>query len=88
MRKRNYILTPDSYGYKVEAWDDYGKYVCVYEKTREQASDFVIKWWEMSEENKKSDELMSNAIKNMIELEKKSGLHFTDGRGNHRDGLD
>jgi len=33
-------------------------------------------------------DLMANAIANMIELDKKSGLHFTDGRGNHRDGLD
>ena len=31
---------------------------------------------------------MDLAIANMIELEKKSGLHFTDDRGNHRDGLD
>ena len=83
MSKRNYILTLCDYGYKVEAWDDYGKYVCVYEKTREQASDFVMKWWQMSEENKKSDDLMSKAIRNCIELDKKSGIL----RGN-RDGLD
>ena len=64
-------------------WDDYGKYTCVYEKTREQASDFVMKWWEMSEENKKGDELMSKAILNCIELDKKGGLL----KGN-RDNLD
>ena len=74
MSKRNYILTPCNYGYKVEVWDNYGKYTCVYEKTREQASDFVMKWWEMSEENKKGDELMSKAILNCIELDKKGGL--------------
>ena len=83
MNKRNYILTPCDYGYKVEVWDNYGKYTCVYEKTREQASDFVMKWWEMSEENKKSDELMSKAILNCIELDKKGGLL----KGN-RDNLD
>ena len=83
MSKRNYILTPCDYGYKVEAWDNYGKYTCVYEKTREQASDFVMKWWEMSEENKKGDELMSKAILNCIELDKKGGLL----KGN-RDNLD
>tara|TARA_R100000742_G_C4174120_1_gene11418 strand:+ start:232 stop:504 length:273 start_codon:yes stop_codon:yes gene_type:complete len=33
-------------------------------------------------------ERMSAAIGNMIELERKSGLRFTDSRGNHRDGLD
>ena len=83
MSKRNYILTPCDYGYKVEVWDNYGKYTCVYEKTREQASDFVMKWWEMSEENKKGDELMSKAILNCIELDKKGGLL----KGN-RDNLD
>jgi len=31
---------------------------------------------------------MAKAIGEMIKLEKKSGLHFTDDRGNHRDGLD
>ena len=84
INKKNYILTPtDSGSFKVEAWDNYGKYTCVYEKTREQASDFVMKWWEMSEENKKGDELMSKAILNCIELDKKGGLL----KGN-RDNLD
>ena len=83
MSKRNYKLTPCDYGYKVEAWDDYGKYVCVYEKTRENASNFVMNWWDKSEENKKSDDLMHKAILNCIELDKKSGLLT----GN-RDGLD
>ena len=83
MRKRNYILTPDSYGYKVEVWDDYGKYTCVYEKTREDASNFVMKWWEMSEENKEKDDSWNKAMLNMIEIDKKSGIL----KGN-RDGLD
>ena len=74
MRKRNYILTPCDYGYKVEVWDDYGKYTCVYEETREQASDFVMKWWEMSEENKNNDELMHKAMLEMIAIDKKYGI--------------
>ena len=74
MHKRNYILTPCDYGYKVEAWDDYGKYTCVYEQTREAASDFIMKWWEMSEQNKKADEIMQKAIAQCIELDKKLGL--------------
>ena len=41
-----------------------------------------------SNEVKPKEDLMANAIANMIELEKKSGLRFTDSRGNHRDGLD
>ena len=83
MNKRNYTLTPCDYGYKVEVWDDYGKYTCVYEKTREDASNFVMNWWEMSGENKKKDDLLHKAILNCIELDKKGGIL----KGN-RDGLD
>ena len=81
--KRNYKLTIVDYGYKVEVWDDYGKYVCVYEKTREDASDFIMNWWEKSEENKKKDDLWHQAMLEMIEIDKKSGIL----KGN-RDGLD
>ena len=42
--------------------------------------------WQNEVKNEPSS--MDLAIANMIELEKKSGLHFTDDRGNHRDGLD
>ena len=83
MNKRNYVLTLCNYGYKVEVWDNYGKYTCVYEKTRESASDFILNYWEKSEENKKSDDLMNKAILNCIKLDKKSGILT----GN-RDGLD
>ena len=83
MNKRNYILTLCDYGYKVEAWDNYGKYTCVYEETRENASNFIMNWWEMSEENKKKDKLMSKAILNCIELDKKGGL-----LKENKDGLD
>jgi|TARA_R100000458_G_C8082562_1_gene116707 hypothetical protein len=79
MRKRNYILTPCDYGYKVEAWDDYGKYTCVYEKTREDASDFVMNWWQKSEENKKKDTLWREAMTKMIKNDVVTG---------NRDGLD
>ena len=83
MSKRNYILTPCDYGYKVEAWDRHGKYVCVYEKTRISASSFILDWWEKADENKKIDEAMHKAILNCIELDKKGGLL----KGN-RDNLD
>jgi len=83
MCKKNYKLTPCNYGYKVEVWNKYGKYTCVYEKTRVSASDFILNWWEKSDENKKKDELMSKAILNCIELDKTSGILT----GN-RDGLD
>tara|TARA_R100000234_G_C4920500_1_gene143941 strand:+ start:116 stop:367 length:252 start_codon:yes stop_codon:yes gene_type:complete len=83
MRKRNYILTLVDYGYKVEAWDDYDNYVCVYEKTREAASEFIMNWWEMSERNKNSVMTTGKAMLEMIELDKKYGIN----RGN-KDGLD
>tara|TARA_R100000005_G_C4865919_1_gene124870 strand:- start:184 stop:435 length:252 start_codon:yes stop_codon:yes gene_type:complete len=83
MSKRNYKLTLCNYGYKVEVWDNYGKYVCVYEKTRESASEFILNWWEKSDENKRNDELMSRAILNCIKLDEKRGVLT-----NNRDNLD
>lgn len=83
MSKRNYEVTKCDYGYKVEAWDDYGRYTCVYEKTGVEATRFILDYWEKSEENKKRDELMVKAISNCIELDEKYGLL----KGN-RDGLD
>tara|TARA_R100001015_G_C4572185_1_gene130067 strand:- start:223 stop:474 length:252 start_codon:yes stop_codon:yes gene_type:complete len=83
MSKRNYKLTIVDYGYKVEAWDRYGKYVCVYEKTREDASKFILDWWEKADENKKSDELMAKAIMQCIQIDKENGIV-----SGNRDGLD
>jgi len=83
MNKRNYILTPCDYGYKVEVWDNYGKYTCVYEKTREEASDFVMDWWQKSEDNKENDELMHRAMQDMIAIDKKCGV-----MSGNEDGLD
>ena len=83
MSKRNYKLTLCDYGYKVEVWDNYGKYVCVYEKTRKSASEFILNWWEKSDENKRNDELMHRAILNCIKLDEKRGVLT-----NNRDNLD
>ena len=83
MNKRNYILTPCDYGYKVEVWDNYGKFTCVYEKTREEASDFVMDWWEKSEDDKENDELMHRAMQDMIAIDKKCGV-----MSGNEDGLD
>lgn len=74
MSKRDYILTPCDYGFKVEVWDRYGKYVCVYEKNVGDASKFIVNWWDKADENKKKDDLMHKAILNCIELDKKSGI--------------
>tara|TARA_R100000231_G_scaffold15906_1_gene16905 strand:- start:962 stop:1213 length:252 start_codon:yes stop_codon:yes gene_type:complete len=83
MSKRDYILTPCDYGFKVEVWDRYGKYVCVYEKSVGDASKFIVDWWEKADENKRKDDAMHKAILNCIELDKKAGILT----GN-RDGLD
>ena len=85
MYKRNYKITPKKFSFgtsfQVEVWDDYGKYVEVYEDNIMSASKFILNWWEKSEENKKSDDLMCKAIQNCIELDKKGGL-LTSNRDN------
>ena len=80
---KDYTITLTNYGYKVEAWDKYGKYISVYKKTRQEASDFIMDWWEKSEENKENDELTHKAMLNMIEIDKEYGIC----KGN-KDGLD
>ena len=87
MLKRDYKITPRKFSFgtsfHVEVWDDYGNYCGVYEENILNASKFILNYWEKSEENQKSKELLSKAIQNCIELEKKSGILT----GN-RDGLD
>jgi len=78
MCKRNYKITPKEFSfgtsYQVEVWDDYGKYVEVYENSMISASMFVLNWWEKSEENKMYDELMCKTIQKLIKLDEKGGL--------------
>ena len=84
MNKKNYILTlTDSGSFKVEAWDNYGKYVSVYTKTRQEASDFIMSWWDKSDANKKSDNLWREAMTKIVEIDKQNGFYTGD-----RDGLD
>jgi len=80
---KDYIITLNDYGFKVEAWDKYGKYISVYKKTRQEASDFIMDWWEKSEENKENDDLMHKAMQEMIKMDKENNIC----QGN-RDGLD
>ena len=81
--KRDYMLTPCDYGYKVEAWDRYGKYVCVYEKTVGDATKFIVDWWDKADENKKADEIMHKAMLECMKLDKEAGI-----TGEYRDWLD
>ena len=72
----------DSYGtehhldYKRELNND------ILAEIKQKASDI----WANEVEPK--EDLLGNAIAECIELDKKGELHFTDDRGNHRDGLD
>ena len=83
MSKRNYELTPCDYGFKVEVWDRYGKYVCVYEKNVGDASKFIVDYWDKADERKKADDTMHKAIQEMIKLDKELGIV-----SGNRDGLD
>ena len=83
MNKKNYILTLTNSGFKVQAWDKYGKYICVYTKTRQEASDFIMSWWDKSEENKEKDDLWREAMTKITKIDEENGFYT----GN-RDGLD
>ena len=50
LRQRNYKLTPSTYGFKVEMWNDFGMKRTIYEKNIMNASKMIMDWWESSEE--------------------------------------
>ena len=89
MKKKliKYQITPTEFSfgtsYKTEMWDEYGAYSCVYEKSEENSMEYILNWWEKSEERKKSNDLLSKAIKQCNEIDKQSGILT----GNY-DGLD
>ena len=87
MCKRNYKIVPKEFSfgtsYQVEVWDDYGKYVEVYENSMISASMFVLNWWEKSEENQRHKQSLSRAIQSCIKLDEESGR-----LKNNRDNLD
>ena len=74
MSKRKYEITRIGEWFKVEVWDEFGNWNSVYEKTIENASKYVVDWWNNSEKREKSNELMSKAIKECIKIDKKSGI--------------
>ena len=79
---RKYNITKDNNNFfKVEVSDDYGFTTTVYERNVLDASKFVYDWWENTEKRKKSNDLMSKAILNCIELDKKNGI-LTENRDN------
>ena len=95
MNKRDYKITLPikyeitqkemSFGitYKTEMWDEFGNYSCVYEDSEDNAMIYIIKWWEKSEEREESNKILDKAIRECIEIDRKSGI--TSG---NRDCLD
>ena len=83
MSKRKYILTPNSYGFKIEVWDEYGNWNSVYEKDILSASKYITDWWNKSEEREESNKIMNRAIISCQKIDIESGILT----GN-RDGLD
>tara|TARA_R110002051_G_scaffold159903_1_gene231346 strand:- start:415 stop:651 length:237 start_codon:yes stop_codon:yes gene_type:complete len=72
MSERKYKITPDGEWFKVEVSDEYGYNTTVFEKNVIQASLFIMKWWENTEERKKTNDLMSKAILNCKEIDSKN----------------
>ena len=87
LTKRNYKLTPElkSWGevWKVEVWNDFGMKREVYERNVMDASKVVVDWWENSEKEFDKMNSLNRAIRECIEIDRKSGILT----GN-RDGLD
>ena len=60
MSKRNYKITPSTYGFKVEVWNRYGMKRTVYERNVIDASKVIYDYWE--EEDKEYDKMKSLQI--------------------------
>jgi len=60
MSKRNYKITPSTYGFKVEVWNKYGVQRTVYERNVIDASKVIYDYWE--EEDKEYDKMKSLQI--------------------------
>ena len=68
--KRNYKLTPSTYGFKVEMWNDFGMKRTVYEKNVMDSSKVIMDWWENSNQEydkmKCEQKVLNNLVKNEI----------------------
>ena len=80
MNEKGYKITREGKWFKVEVWNDYGHYNCVYEEDMLDASKYIIDYWE---DNGKSHKLLEDAIWGCTKLDKELGLI----KGN-RDNLD
>ena len=83
MNKRNFNIIREDKWFKVEVFDENGFNTTVFEKNVIQASLFIIKWWENTEERLKTHKLLEDAIYGCTKLDEELGLI----KGN-RDNLD
>ena len=68
------VTGPNSTGfYKVELEDKYGGNVVVYERTLFDSLEYAKNWYKQTEKRKKLHDLETNAIKAMIEEDRKRG---------------
>jgi len=81
MSERNYTITPDGEWFRVEVSDENGYNTTVFEKNVIQASLFIIKWWENTEERLKTHKLLEDAIYGCTKLDEELGL-LKDNRDN------
>ena len=69
MNKKDYKITEvfaNQVYFKTEVTDQYGNFTCVYMRTREAASHFVLDWWEKAEEREQQNKVHEKAIREMI----------------------
>tara|TARA_Y100001963_G_scaffold132470_1_gene190991 strand:+ start:519 stop:737 length:219 start_codon:yes stop_codon:yes gene_type:complete len=71
LTKRNYKLTPSTYGFKVEMWNDFGMKRTVYENNVMSASEIIIDWWESSEEEFNKMNIQQKCINNLVKKDLK-----------------
>ena len=72
MNKRKYKITLNDEWFKVQAWNEYGHYTCVYERSLLDASKYIMDWWNKADELKKSKDLLAKAILNCKEIDSKN----------------
>jgi len=69
LRQRNYKLTPSTYGFKVEMWNDFGMKRTIYEKNIVDASKMIMDWWESSEEEFDRMNCEQKVLNNLVKKE-------------------
>ena len=69
LRQRNYKLTPSTYGFKVEMWNDFGMKRTIYEKNIMDASKMIMDWWESSEEEFDRMNCEQKVLNNLVKKE-------------------